>query len=71
MSEVVLAIALVGACACVAFGVVRLGSAILSVRERRRSAAWRAEQLERDALRSLPKLTPGQLRAGDQAAYRG
>ena len=71
IAELLIWCALVGACLSVAFGVVWLGSAIFDECERRRRAAWRADQVRRDAIRNLPKLTPGQLRAGDQASFRG
>ncbi|WJI17479.1 hypothetical protein MWN52_09655 [Pseudoxanthomonas winnipegensis] len=71
IADAIICCVLVGACMSVAFGVVWLGSAIFDECERRRRAAWRADQVRREAIRDLPKLTPGQLRAGDQASFRG
>ncbi|TAA20553.1 hypothetical protein EA658_06230 [Pseudoxanthomonas winnipegensis] len=71
MSEACLALALIGAIASVAFGLVLLATRVIDEVDRRRRAAWRAEQMQRDAPHGLPKLSPGQLRAGDRTAFRG
>lgn len=69
MSEACLALALIGAIASVAFGLVLLATRVVDELDRRRRAAWRAEQMQRNAPHCLPKLSSGQLRARDQASF--